>query len=237
MDDVISIANLSASGVYEIRAALHLVQNLRVKEMFRRRIERSVNGDYIADFRHFLGGCVESQSQLIFNGFRAAMASSVVKLNFKRLETAQYRKANPAGGNRPDMHAFKVIGTRNAIRNVPATLHGDPVRWEVVSNKGQNHHDCMFSDTNAIRGSLFSDGDACFDRSVKVDMVRPDSGCNCQFQFFRLLDSFRSKEYAGQKGCEITISVSGSSSVKHRVRPVLIGSNNEGMSKILEIAS
>src|SRR3984957_14653982 len=109
--------------------------------MLCRRVERSVNTDPIANFRHFLSSCVERKPQLVFNGFRAAMASSVVQLDIKWFETSQHCKANPARRYRSDMHPFKVIRSRDAIRNIPATILSDLVRWKIVSNKRQDHHD------------------------------------------------------------------------------------------------
>ena len=63
-------------------------------------------------------------------------------------------------------------------------------------------------------------GDAAFDRCVQVVVVRADAGGDDELQFRRL--AIRSAVmYAGQKGCEMTTSASGSSRSRTESGPSL----------------
>jgi hypothetical protein len=45
-----------------------------------------------------------------------------VKMHAERLEPAKHRKADAAGGHRAGVHALDVIGARDVLGDVPATL-------------------------------------------------------------------------------------------------------------------
>ena len=54
------------------------------------------------------------------------MAIEIVKADVERLQPPQYGRADATGGDSADLHGFQMIGTRNAIRYVPAAFH-DPL--------------------------------------------------------------------------------------------------------------
>ena len=58
-----------------------------------------------------------------------------VKMPVEGLEPAKHRKADAAGGDRADVHAFDLIGARDAVGDVPAALHHPLVGGNVVPHE------------------------------------------------------------------------------------------------------
>ena len=56
----------------------------------------------------------------------ASMPIEVVRVHVEGLEVAQHHKADVAGRGGADMHALNVIGTLDAIGDVPTALHRFP---------------------------------------------------------------------------------------------------------------
>ena len=56
----------------------------------------------------------------------ASMPIEVVRVHVEGLESAQHHKADAAGRDGADMHALNVIGTLDAIGDVPTALHRFP---------------------------------------------------------------------------------------------------------------
>ena len=56
----------------------------------------------------------------------ASMPIEVVRVHVEGLESAQHHKADAAGRDGAHMHALNVIGTLDAIGDVPTALHRFP---------------------------------------------------------------------------------------------------------------
>src|SRR5215510_1282759 len=102
------------------------------------------------------------------------MALEIVQLHFEGLEPPQNRKPNSTSSNCPDMHALQIVGALDTVSDVPTAFLHPLVRRKIVANERQDHHDCMLSHADAIRSGHFSNRNAVFDGSFKIDVIRTD---------------------------------------------------------------
>lgn len=120
--DGIAIADLAARGVHQIGTALHLADHRLVEEVFRLRVEGRVDRHDVANGHHFRRRLMESNAELLLDLVRKPVPVGVVQLDIERFEPAQHRGADPPSAHRADVHALDVIGSRNAVGDVPATF-------------------------------------------------------------------------------------------------------------------
>jgi hypothetical protein len=59
------------------------------------------------------------------------MPIAIMKMHVERFQSAQYREADAASRDGPDMHALDIIGPRYAVGDVPAALHHPLIRGNV----------------------------------------------------------------------------------------------------------
>ena len=107
--DGVPVADLPPRGVHEIRAALHLRDQLVVEHVLRLRVQRRVDRDDVADGDERLDVLVERDAELLLDLRGETMAVGVVQADLERLQPSEHRRADPAGGDRPDLHAFEVV--------------------------------------------------------------------------------------------------------------------------------
>ena len=122
--------------------------------------------------------------------FRKAVTVRVVQMHVERLQAAQHREADPAGGDRADMHALEIIGTLGAIGDVPSALDHPLVRRDIVAHQAQNHHHHVFRDTDGVAVGDLSDRDLVINRRLQVDMVRANAGGDRKLEVLRPGDAF-----------------------------------------------
>ena len=95
---------------------------LIVEQVLRLGVKRRVDRDDIANPDHVLDIRMPGETEFLLDRFRKAVAIRVVQMHVEWLQAAQHREADPAGGDRADVHALDVIGARDAIGDVPAAL-------------------------------------------------------------------------------------------------------------------
>ena len=63
------------------------------------------------------------------------MAVGVMQFHVEGLEAAQHCGAYAPGGDRSDYHSFHIVGSGNAVGDVPALVHHPLVSRNVVANQ------------------------------------------------------------------------------------------------------
>jgi hypothetical protein len=91
-----------------------------------------------------------------------------VKMHAEGLGPAKHRKADAAGGHRAGVHALDVIGARDVLSDVPATLDHPLVGGNVVPHEPHDHHHDMLGDADRIAVGDLGDRNPTIDRSLKV---------------------------------------------------------------------
>ena len=107
-------------------------------------------------------------------------------MHIEGFQAPQHGKANAAGGDGADMHAFDVIGALDAIGDVPAALHHPLIGRNVIANERQDHHDHMLGNADRIAEGDLGDCDLVFHRRLKVGVIRTNAGGDHKLQFGRL---------------------------------------------------
>lgn len=113
----------------------------------------------------------------------------------------------------------------------PAAIDRERVGGDVAAHQREDHHDDMLGNADAV-GDL-RDGDAVPDGGMEIDMVGADAGHDRKLQLLALaiLSAVR---YAGQKGCEMTISALGNSRSKAEFSPCLVRGYEENMTQAFQ---
>src|ERR1700710_769240 len=118
----VAIHDLPACRVDDVRATLHLADHLLIEKMLRFRVQRTVDSHDIAYASHRFSSGVPRRAKFALDRFRQTMTVGVMQLDVEGLEPAQHCRANPPGRHGPHVHPFKIVSTRDAIGNIPATL-------------------------------------------------------------------------------------------------------------------
>lgn len=98
--DRVAIADLPPRGVHEVRAPLHLADQLVVEQVLRLGGQGGIDRDHVADRDERLGVRVERDSELLLDVGGEAVPVGVVQGRPRRLQSSQYRGADPAGRER-----------------------------------------------------------------------------------------------------------------------------------------
>ena len=108
--------------------AFHAPDHGVVEQMFGGRIEGRVDGHDVAMWDHGCGAFMKRDVEFVFHLLRQAVALGIVELHVEGLEPPERRESDAPGPNRADVHAFEVIGARDAIGDVPAAVENGLVR-------------------------------------------------------------------------------------------------------------
>ena len=181
--DGIAVADFSARRVHDISAALHLGNHSVVEEMLGLRMQRTIDGDDIADLDHVLDVWMPGQIEFFFHRLRQPVAVIIVQMHIEGFQAFQHGKANAAGGDRADMHAFDVIGTLDAIGDVPAALHHPLIGRNVIANERQDHHDHVLGNADRIAVGDFGDSNLVVHRRLKIGVIGTNAGGDNKLQF------------------------------------------------------
>jgi hypothetical protein len=191
-------------------------------------MERAIDRYDIANLDQGLDGRVPGYVQLLFNVLRQSVTIGVVELDVEGLQPLQDRQANPPSRHSPRVHPLQVIGTGDAIGYVPAPLQHPLVRWDIVADKREDHHDHVLRDADGIAVGHLRDRDAPVDCGLKIDMIGPDTSGHRQFQLFRLGNALR-REIGRPEGLGNDNICVDEFALEHAVRPILVGRHNEGV--------
>src|SRR6202012_5084988 len=99
-----------------------------------------------------------------------------MQLDGDRPQPAQHGPTYPARGDHTDVHPLQVIGALDTVRDVPATVGGPAVRRHEVANQGQDLHDGVLGDADAVAVGRLGTGDVPLLRRVEVHVIRANAG-------------------------------------------------------------
>ncbi|SKV99926.1 Uncharacterised protein [Mycobacteroides abscessus subsp. abscessus] len=94
----------------------------------------------------------------------------------------------------------------------------------------------MLGDTDAVAVGHLGDGDAGLDGRIQIDVIRADTGRQCQLELGRLGNSLGT-EVCGPEGLGDDDIGVGKFLLEHRVGPVLVGSDHQLMAVRLQVAA
>ena len=188
--DRVAIADLASRCVHDIRAALHLRDQGIVEHALGFGMERAVDRDDVADLDQRLDVRMKRDVQFLLDRVRQPVPVRVVKFHVERFEPAQSSRANATRCHGADVHAFEVVGTFDAVGDVPAAVDDPLMRRDVVAHQREDHHHDMFRHADAVRVSHLRHGDAPGHRSLQVGVIRADTGRDDQLELRRLLEPF-----------------------------------------------
>ena len=89
--DRVGIADLAAGGVDEIRAPLHLADQLGVEEVLRLRMERRVDRYHVAHANQRLDVRVIGNAELLLHLVRQSVPVGVMEPDLEGLQASQHR--------------------------------------------------------------------------------------------------------------------------------------------------
>ena len=98
-------------------------------------VQRAVDRHDIAHLDHRLHVRVIGEAEFFFDRFGQAMPVHVMQFHVEGLQAPQHGKTNAARRDCADIHTFKVIGTLDAVRDVPPAFHDPLIRWDVVAHE------------------------------------------------------------------------------------------------------
>ena len=231
--DGVAIADLPAGGVHEVRTPLHGGEQVVVEEPFGPGVERRVDRDDVA-MRHHVGrALVKGQAQLPFHLVRKPVAIGVVEIDVETLEPPQHAGADAPGGDRSDGHPLEVVGPLDAVGDVPSTPDDPPVGRDVVAHERQDHHHHVLRHTDAVRIGHLGHGHPLRRGRLQVDVVRADTCGDGELQFRSLGNPLRGQVGRPERLRNDDVRV-GQLPFEDRLRPVLVGRDDQGMAGVLE---
>ena len=112
-------------------------------------------------------------------------------LAVKGLQSSQHTLANTTNSNGTNDLVLKIIFILGSSRDVPFTGLDLLMCWDEVSDEIKDGHDDVFGDRDDVGTSDFGDGDTTIScvGGIKIDVVRPDTGCDCKLELLCLCES------------------------------------------------
>ena len=156
-----------------------------------------------------------------------------MELDVERLEPAKRGKADAAGGDGADIHAFEVVRALDAIGDVPAASDHPAVGGDVVADQRQDHHDDVLGDADRVAVGDLGDGDALVHRGLQVGMVGADAGGDDELELLRLVEALLG-HIGGPEGLRDHDLGVGQLLLEGRIRAVLVGGHDQCVAGLLQ---
>mmetsp|Transcript_41475 Transcript_41475/g.120094 ORF Transcript_41475/g.120094 Transcript_41475/m.120094 type:complete len:253 (-) Transcript_41475:17-775(-) len=112
-----------------------------------------------------------------------------MKMHIEGLQAPQHREADTAGGHRAHMHALDIVGTHDAVRDVPSAEDHLLVGGDVVAYQRQDHHHHVLGHRNGVAESNLRHGDVPAARGLQIHVVAADTRCEAHAQLRSLGDA------------------------------------------------
>ena len=161
------------------------------------------------------------------------MSVGVVELDVERLEALEDSGADTAGADRAHVHAFEVVGARDAVGDVPAAIDDPLVGRDVVADEREDRHNDVLAHADAVGVGHLCDGHALLYRCLQVDVVGADTGGYRQLQVRRLADPLGGQIGRPERLRDHDVGV-GQLTLEDAVRTVLVGRNDHRVSLLLQ---
>lgn len=189
LGDILLDNDSAASGVDEPRTFLHLGDELLVEQAASLFVKWAVDCDDITLSEHLLEAVDSPASNLLLLLWAEWLVVEVQQLlAVECSEASQDTLANAADCDGTDNLVLKIIFVLGDVGDVPVAALDLLVCWNEVTNEDKDGHDDVLSDGNNVGSGDLSDGDTavCSVGGIKVDVVGPNTSCDCDLQLLRL---------------------------------------------------
>lgn len=176
----------SPKSEYVALTLLHLVDHLLVKKTPGLLVKWAIDGDNITLSQHLFQTIHTPASNLLLDlGLEWLIVEVQELLAVKRLESPQHTLSDTADSDGADDLVLEIELVLGGRSNLPFTGLDLLVCGNEVADEGEDSHDNMFSNGYDVGTSDFGDsntavGGVC---SVQVDVIRSDTGGNCNLEF------------------------------------------------------
>ena len=157
----------------------------------------------------------------------------IVELDVERLQSAERGKADAAGSDGADIHAFEVVGALDAIGDVPAAFDHPAVGRDVVAHERQDHHHDVLGDADRVAIGDLGHGDALVHGGLEIGVVGADAGGDDELELLRLVEALLG-HVGGPEGLGDDDLGVGKLLVEDGVGAVLVGGHHQRVAGVLE---
>lgn len=184
----------ATGGVDEVRAGLHLGNEVLVEQALGLLVERAVDGDNVTLGEHLLEGLDAAAANLgLLLGGQGLVVKVQQLLAAKGLEAAQDTLADAADGDGTDNLALEVVLLLGDGGDVPVALGDLLVGGDEVAEEDQDGHDDVLGDGDDVGAGDLGDGDAAVGLvgSGQVDVVGADTSSDGDLEVLGLGETLR----------------------------------------------
>lgn len=183
--DVLLDNDGATGGVDEVRALLHLGDEVLVEQTLGLLMERAVDSNNVTLGEQLLESVDAAASNLLLLLLGQGLVVEVEKLlAVEGLEAAEDTLANAADSDGTDNLALKIELLLGSVGNVPLTTLDLLVGRDEVADENEDGHKDVLSNGDDVGASDLSDGDTAVSLigSVEVDVVRADTSGNSELE-------------------------------------------------------
>lgn len=208
LGDILLDDNGATGSVDEVRALLHLADELLVEQTLGLLVERAVDGDNVTAGDKLLESVYATAANLLLDLGRQGLVVEVEELlAVKGLETAENTLTDTADSDGADSLALKIVLLLGDGGDIPVTLSDLLVSGDEVADKDENGHDDVLSDRDDIAASDFSDGDTAVGGvgGIEVNVVGTNTSSDGELQVLGLGQTL-SSEVTGMEAMRQRVS-------------------------------
>ena len=172
---------------------LHFGDQFLVKQASSLVVQWAVDGDYIALSQHLLQVVYTSASNLFLKlRFKRLVIKVKQFLAVEWLESSQHALAYTPNGDCTHNLVLEIVFILSNSSDIPVSTGDLLMSWDEIANKGEDSHDNMLCHRHDVGASHFSNGDAPVSLvcSVEVDVIRPNTGSDCELELLSFGESF-----------------------------------------------
>jgi hypothetical protein len=183
--DVLLHNDSTTGGVDEVRALLHLGDEVLVEHTLGLLVERAVDGDNVTLGKQLLEGVNAAASNLLLLLIGKGLVVEVEKLlAVEGLEAAEDTLTNAADSDGTDNLALEIELLLGSVGDIPLTTLDLLVSRDEVADEDEDGHEDVLSNGDDVGASDLSDSDTTVGLvgSVEVDVVRADTSGNSELE-------------------------------------------------------
>jgi hypothetical protein len=234
--DILLDNNGTTGGVDEVRALLHLGDEVLVEHTLGLLVERAVDGDNVTLGEHLLECVDAAASNLLLLLLGQGLVVKVEKLlAVEGLEAAEDTLANAANSDGTDNLALEIELLLGSVGDIPLTTLDLLVGRDEVADEDEDSHEDVLSDGDDVGASDLSDGDTAVGLvgSVEVDVVRADTSGNSELEILGTGQSLSGQVTGVERSGDDDLSIL-ELLVELGTLAVLVGGCDESVTLVLE---
>lgn len=181
--------NGTTSGVDEVRALLHLGDQLLVEHTLGLLVQRAVDGDNIALLQHLFKAVNTTAANLLLFLLAQRLVVKVQQLlAVEGLEAAQDTLTDTADSDGTDDLVLKIVLLLGDGSDIPVTASNLLVGGDEIADQDEDGHDDVLSDGDDIAAGDLGDGDTAVSGvgGIEVNVIRTNTGGNGKLQLLGL---------------------------------------------------